>query len=62
MSYTEAQKRAIYKYKQTHREKINEQAKKDYLKIKADPIRNQQRNEKMKIRRMIKKEENENNN
>ena len=30
--YTEAQKRAIYNYRQKNKNKVNEQAKKDYIK------------------------------
>jgi len=52
MPYTESQKRAIYKYKLKNKEKINEQAKKDYLKIKNDPERNERRNEKIRLKRI----------
>ena len=48
--YTEAQKRAIYRYKKKNKEKINNQAKKDYQKIKENPDRLANRNYKMKIK------------
>jgi hypothetical protein len=52
MPYTESQKRAIYKYKLNNKEKINEQAKKDYLKIKNDPERYEKRNEKIRLKKI----------
>jgi hypothetical protein len=48
-TYTEAQKRAIYRYKEKNRDKINNQAKKDYQKIK-EPDQLSKRNYKMKIK------------
>ena len=39
MPTSQAQKDAIKRYKAKNREKINEQARKDYQKIKADPER-----------------------
>jgi len=36
-SYTEAQKRAIKKYRETHKDKVNELAKKYYEEQKQDP-------------------------
>ena len=39
MGYSEAQKRAIMKYKLKNRERINEQARLEYQRIKADPNR-----------------------
>ena len=35
--YTESQKASIYRYREANRDKINEQAKKDYLKTKLSP-------------------------
>ena len=39
MPYTDAQKKAIMKYKLKNRERINEQARVEYQRIKADPNR-----------------------
>jgi hypothetical protein len=39
MGYSEAQKRAIMRYKLKNRERINEQARLEYQRIKADPNR-----------------------
>jgi hypothetical protein len=45
MPTSQAQKDAIKRYKAKNREKINEQARKDYQKIKADPERLARRQE-----------------
>jgi len=50
-TYSESQKRAIYRYKEKNKDKINIQAKKDYLRIKEDPERLLKRNYKMKIKK-----------
>lgn len=39
MPYSDAQKKAIMKYKLKNRERINEQARVEYQRIKADPDR-----------------------
>jgi len=35
--YTQSQKESIYRYRQKNKDKINEQAKKDYAKAKLNP-------------------------
>jgi len=45
MPTSQAQKDAIKRYKAKNREKINEQARKDYQKIKVDPDRLARRQE-----------------
>jgi len=50
MPTTESQKRAIKAYREKNREKVNEQARKDYAKLKEDPERLKKRNEQKKIR------------
>jgi hypothetical protein len=45
MPTSQAQKDAIKRYKEKNREKINEQARKDYQKLKSDPERLAKRNE-----------------
>lgn len=50
MPTTDAQKRAIKAYREKNREKVNEQARKDYAKLKEDPERLKKRNEQKKIR------------
>lgn len=41
--YTQSQKDSIYRYRQKNRNKINEQAKKDYEKAKTNPEQMQKR-------------------
>jgi len=50
MAYTEAQKRAIYKYKETHPEKVKEQQAKNmkaYYEKNRERILNQKRDKRM---------------
>jgi hypothetical protein len=37
ISYTQSQKDCIYRYRQKNKDKINDQAKKDYAKAKCNP-------------------------
>ena len=59
-TYTEAQKRAIYNYRQKNKFKVNEQAKKDYIKSTQNPETVEKRRaynrEYMRQRRESKKE------
>jgi hypothetical protein len=53
MPMTEAQKQAVYRYRQKNRDKINAQAKKDYEKIKLDPERLDRRRDNIRKNKKI---------
>ena len=53
MPITDAQKRAIQAYREKNRAKVNEQARKDYQRIRADPERLAKYNEKRRARKQV---------